>query len=67
MVQALRQQHRLTQRPLMTPALSVEAWDPAITSAWVRLLPLPGSAPSTIPGHICQGPSWGSRPFEGAP
>lgn len=72
MVQAPRQQNRgeepsLTQRSLLSPALSVEAWDPAITSAWVRLLPLPGSAPSTLPGSTCQGPSWSSRPFEGTP
>lgn len=72
MVRAPGQQNRgedpsFTQCSLLSPALSVEAWDPAITSAWVRLLPLPGSAPSTVPGSTCQGPSWSSRPFEGTP
>lgn len=72
MDQAPRQQNKreepsLTQGSLVRPALSVEAQDPAITSTWVRLFPLPGSAPSTILGPICQGRSWGSRPFEGAP
>lgn len=60
MVQAPRQQSRgedpsLTQSSLLSPALSVEAWDPAITSTWVRLPPLPGSTPSTVLGPTCQG------------
>ncbi|KAF6271541.1 hypothetical protein mRhiFer1_009647 [Rhinolophus ferrumequinum] len=65
LVQALRQQNRgeepsLSRRPLLSPALSVEAWDPAITSAWARLLPLPGSAPSIrCPWSQRQGPSRG--------
>lgn len=58
---------RFTKPTLMTPALSMEAWDPAITSSWERLLPLPGGAPPAVPGHTFQGPFWGSRPFEGAP
>lgn len=56
-----------TKPTLTTPALSIEAWDPAITSSWERLLPLPGGAPPAVPGHTFQGPFWGSRPFEGAP
>lgn len=58
---------RLTKPALTTPALSVEAWDPAITSSWERLLPLPGSTLPAVPGHTLQGPFQGSRPFEGAP
>lgn len=68
LVQDPRQQNRpegpnLTQHDSTTPAPSVEAWHPAITSTWVRLLPLPGSAhplsratPSRVPpgvlGHL---------------
>lgn len=54
MVQDPRQQNRREEPTFwqcspMTPALSVEAWDPAITSTWVRLLPLLGSAHPLLP------------------
>lgn len=45
-----------TKPALTTPALSREAWDPAITSSWERLLPLPGStrllSQATLPGSL---------------
>lgn len=71
-IKAPRQPNRpeepsLTKPTLTTPALSMKAWDPAITSSQERLLPLPGSTLPAVPGRTFQGPSWGSRPFEGAP
>jgi len=55
--EAAKQEPNLTQCSLVTPALAVEARDPAITSTWVRPLLLPGRGPSAIPGHTCQGPT----------
>lgn len=55
--QAAKQEPNLPQCSLVTPALAVEARDPAITSTWVRPLLLPGRVPSATPAHTCRGPT----------